>query len=359
MSAPAPADLRNTLNPNIVEGSNFSQVRVFFGTDRNAVGVADFGPDRSDPRVVSYGTVVVSIPRVHRLGHIERPSLWRLELSEVPERHMVVLRRVALTADAFMAGVQDLLRREGASNSSFVFLHGYNVSFDDAARRTAQIAFDLNYRGVPVFYSWPSEGAVERYTVDWENSDWSAPNLKRFLIDYADHSTVTNIHLVAHSMGNRALTGALKDLFTERPDLRGRFKSIILAAPDLDASVFVDELAPRLVAGCDNITLYVSDGDKALQASKKVRGDYIRVGDASQRVVVAPGIETIDASGLDTSFLEHSYFAEERHVLGDIKKLVLQGLRAAGRGLQELSVSNGAVYWKIAVPPPRAETPGT
>jgi Alpha/beta hydrolase of unknown function (DUF900) len=30
------------------------------------------------------------------------------------------------------------------SRDAFIFVHGYNVSFPDAARRTAQIAFDLH-----------------------------------------------------------------------------------------------------------------------------------------------------------------------------------------------------------------------
>ena len=35
-----------------------------------------------------------------------------------------------------------------------MFVHGFNVSFADAARRTAQIAYDLAFGG-PGALSWP------------------------------------------------------------------------------------------------------------------------------------------------------------------------------------------------------------
>ena len=133
--------------------------------------------------------------------------------------------------------------------------------------------------------------------------------------------------------------------------MRQRFKEIILTAPDIDADVFRRDIAPQLRAGCDKITLYVSNGDVALLASKKVHGDYVRVGDARDGIVTVDGIETVDASGLDTSFLEHSYFAETNSVLTDIRRLVRDGLSAAQRGLAEQRLPTGARYWKIDLTP--------
>lgn len=317
-------------------------MRVFFATDRKASAVGEFGGQRGSD--ITYGSVFVSIPRQHTLGNIERPSVWKLEFSEDPRKHMVIVRRAAFDRDAFIAGVRETIRR-GGSEASFVFVHGYNVSFDDAARRTAQITYDLNFPGAPVFYSWPSQATLEGYTIDESNVEWSQLNLKNFLLDYAQNSGAKDIYLIAHSMGNRALTRAVAALFTEHPEMRGRFREIILTAPDVDADVFKRELAPKLIAGCDKITLYVSDGDKALLASKKVHG-YVRLGDAAEGIVVIPGVETVDASGLDTSFLEHSYFAETGSVLNDIRRLVREGLRAAQRGLIPKEVEVGP-YWSF------------
>ncbi len=334
-------------NPNVARNFEFDQVRVFFATDRQATAPAVFGGGRGEG--ITYGSLFVSIPRRHEVGAIERPSVWRLEFSENPRKHMVIVRRSVLEAGEFYSSIRDTLSR-GGSDSSFVFVHGYNVAFDDAARRTAQITYDLDFHGAPVFYSWPSQASLRGYTVDAANVEWSTHNLKEFLRDYAQRSETKDIYLIAHSMGNRALTRAVAELFTEQPEMRGRFKEIILTAPDVDADVFKREIAPKLVAGCDQITLYVSDGDKALLASREVHG-HSRLGDSAGGIPVVPGVETIDASGLDTSFLEHSYFAETGSVLKDIRRLVLEGLRAAQRGLTEKRADAGGRYWKFESTP--------
>lgn len=324
------------------KGAAFHRVNVWYATDRRLEG-DEFTGERGAG--LTYGHVEVSIPLAHQTGVIERPSLWRMEFSESTAKHMVVLERAVEDRERFLAQIRALVAAS-AGESSFVFVHGYNVGFDDAARRTAQITYDLDFPGAPVFYSWPSQGTLEGYPTDETNVEWSQLNLKAFLLDYAQNSGAKNIYLIAHSMGNRALTRAVTQLFLEHPEMRGRFREIILTAPDIDADVFKRDLAPKLVAGCDKVTLYVSNGDKALLASKKFHG-YPRAGDSSTEIVVVPGVETVDASGLDTSFLEHSYFASSSSVLGDIRRLVREGLRAAQRGL--LQREQGPDYfWKFA-----------
>jgi esterase/lipase superfamily enzyme len=51
---------------------------------------------------------------------------------------------------------------------AFIFVNGCNVSFEDAARRTGQFAYDLEFLGVLIFY-WPSNGKFADYMND-ENS---------------------------------------------------------------------------------------------------------------------------------------------------------------------------------------------
>lgn len=347
-SAEPPKPTTVAANPNVAKGFEFDQVRVFFATDRKPSDAGEFGGERGAE--ISYGSVFVSIPREHKVGGIEKPSIWRLEFSSDPREHMAITRQSITDRDGFFEDVRETLAR-GKSEASFIFVHGYHVSFDDAARRAAQITYDLDFRGTPVFYSWPSQGSLQGYATDENNVQWSEANLKGLLLDYAQNSGAKDLYLIAHSMGNRALTGAVRALFTEHPELKGRFKEIILTAPDIDADIFKRDIAPALAAGCDKVTLYVSDGDKALLASKKVHG-YPRAGDSAEGIVVVPGIETVDASGLDTSFLEHSYFATSQSVLTDIRKLVLEGLRAAQRGLEPRTTA-GKGYWKFRL----GETP--
>ena len=64
------------------------------------------------------------------------------------------------------------------------------------------------------------------------------PLIEGFLSDLADRSGAQNLYVIGHSMGTRGVTQAIRNLVAKRPELRGRFRGIILAAPDIDAKVF-------------------------------------------------------------------------------------------------------------------------
>ena len=346
----ANAALGNTILPkvqdNVTPDIGYAIVRVFFATDRNRTKNGSkpknvFGNNRSS--ALSYGFCDVSIPRDHRMGEIESPSIWKLEIREDPNKHVVVLRAIPQSKDQYFA---DIVKRVSASPSSsaFLFVHGYNVSFEDAARRTAQIAYDLGFEGAPVFYSWPSQGTTSAYLVDEQNIEWTQPNLKTFLEEFFFHSDAQCVYIIAHSMGNRALTRAVASLLAEKPSLKERLKEVILTAPDIDADVFKRDIAPALAASGRPITLYASKNDIALLASKKVHGSP-RAGDSGQGLIVLSPIETVDASDVDTSLLGHSYFAESRSVLSDIFYIIRNNQRADSRfGLSGINTKEGR-YW--------------
>lgn len=324
--------------------SNYARMKVYFATDRNRTGSEDpqgmFGGNRGD---VSYGTCIVSIPRDHRMGDMETPSIWRLEFREDPSKHVVLLETHVTPAADFFAELAGRIRASSGKNA-FVFVHGYNVTFTDAARRTAQMAYDLGFDGAPVFYSWPSRGETAAYTIDEQSVEWAQSDLKRFLQDFFAKSDADNVYLIAHSMGNRALTRATASLLTENPALRTRLKEIILAAPDIDAEVFRRDIAPALVQAGRPITLYASSRDRALMASKLAHGGP-RAGDSGPGVVVMRGIETVDATSVDTSLLGHSYYGDARSVLSDIFYLVHDGKSADFRfGMKRMDAPAGR-YW--------------
>ncbi|HDZ8828530.1 TPA: alpha/beta hydrolase [Aeromonas dhakensis] len=335
-------------DPSLMDEKYFKyvNVKVFFATDRNITGEKDpdkkFGSERSG---ISYGSCDVTIPRSHRLGELEDTSIWRLEIMEDPEKHIILKNSVISSKDEFFSGVAAKVR-ESPKNNAFIYIHGYNVTFRDAARRSAQFTYDLGFDGAPVFYSWPSQGITAAYTIDEQNIEWAQTNLQKFLEDFFARSDAENIYLIAHSMGNRALTRAIVSLLTEKPDLRNKIKEIILTAPDIDAGVFKRDIAPRLAASGRPITLYASSNDLALTASKKVHR-YPRAGDAGEGLILVPGIETIDATHVNAGLFGHSYFADEKSVLSDIFYLIHDGKRAAQRfGLNQIDAQGGR-YWEI------------
>ena len=299
---------------------------------------------------MAYGYTDVSIPLRHEVGEVERPTIWRLEWSEDTERHVVVRSLRPETPDAFF----DRLRRKvGGSpeRDAFVFVHGYNVDFLEATRRTAQMAYDLDFRGAPVLFSWPSGGRIEDYLEDENNVQWAESGLTALLDRLRRESGARVIHLIGHSMGSRALTGALIAAAGEgRPVRPGEavFRHLILAAPDIDADYFRRDILPKLRRTGTRVTLYASDADAALKASKKVHG-YRRAGDAKGGPLVEPGMETIDASGLDPSALGHSYFADVGSVLKDLRAILVSDLDADRRPALQAAFLGGLKYWRLPV----------
>ncbi|WER48610.1 alpha/beta fold hydrolase [Cupriavidus sp. WKF15] len=339
---PSPAVLAHHGEP-----APYALVKVFFGTDRQVIGstapTTAFGAQRSS--LVSYGEVDVSIPRDHRQGALESPSLWRMRFRVDPNKDVMVLHTSVMTKEAFAAALRTEVKAS-SKPSLLIFVHGYNVSFTDAARRTAQIAYDLAFPGVAVFFSWPSQDQFVDYTVDEQSIEWAQPHLEQFLHDLLSQSDADRVYLIAHSMGNRALTRTLVSLAAKDPTIVRRIKEVILAAPDIDADVFVEQIAPGLAQLGAPVTLYASSNDRALMASKQVHGGA-RAGEAGDRLVVCQGIETVDASNTDTGLIGHSYFGDRRSVLADMFYVVRNDVRAAQRyGLRALTLKN-QTYWLI------------
>lgn len=275
------------------------------------------------------GICEVSIPKAHTVGAVERPSLLKLEFRENPLKHVVLESVRMQSADEFYASLKTRVDGSGRKEA-MVFVHGFNVSFESAARRTAQIAYDLKFDGAPVFFSWPSHGGLLGYTIDETNVVWTVPHLKQFLVDVAQRSGAKQVHLVAHSMGNRALTSALRELYYELNKDCPRFGEVVLTAPDIDAEVFRRDLVPSIVRTAERVTLYASSNDEALVLSKKVHG-YPRAGDSGAELIVLPGMDTIDVSAVDTSLLGHSYYGNNLTVLADLFDLLHEAKPAESR----------------------------
>lgn len=333
--------------------ADFVKVQVFYATNRKPVaGFATapaserFGADVS--KAITYGKAVVSIPKSHVAGELESPKWYLLEFEEDPARHVVLDDVFQLPVKMYFSALAQEIR-ESKGGNAFVFVHGYNVSFADAARRTAQLAYDLKFDGAPVFYSWPSKAALSGYFSDEKAIAASVPQIEHFLADMADRSGARNLYVIGHSMGTRGVTQALKNLVAKRPELRGRFRGIILAAPDIDAKVFREQLAPALRQAGQRVTLYSSSEDLALKASKQVNGGP-RAGDSGDGILLLPGIDTVDVSGVDESILAHSYFMESQKVMEDIRQMLRGNLPAAKRTpLQPVQLRRG-VFWKILPP---------
>jgi len=349
----------------LVEESNgYVTVRVFYGTDRKTTNKAfetdrkikkpfetyrkikmdqasGYYGDQFDKNKLHLGITSVSIPQNHRPGELESKPWWKFIFKANPKKSIVLLELEELNRKIFYLSLNYLLKKT-ENDSVFIFVHGYNVTFEDAIRRTAQLAYDMEFPGIPVTYSWPSKGTEKGYLADEDRVRLTKPHFKKFLEDIKSNMDPSSeINILAHSMGNRALTNALLDIAHQFDS--PLFNQVILAAPDINAEIFKQQIAPKILKTAQHFTLYASSDDKALRISKTLH-DFPRLGQSGKDIVIIPPIDTIDASGIDTSFLGHSYFGDQFRVIKDIKNLIKKHWTPVQRELKKVNKSDHH-YW--------------
>lgn len=375
---------RSSVSPQrIVESPEFARWKIAVVTNRPDVVPDESGLHRishsSAPKTLAeqvidasfsvpqsvFGSIDVTVPLIRRRGVCDLTS--DADAPVCPEPMQTVART------DFHANLHDLVARSQARDI-VVFVHGFNVSLEQAAARAAQIAEDMPFHGVMVAFSWHSAARTEAYLTDEALAERYFWNLAQFIADLRrDLEDDVRIHLLAHSMGNRvalralnALAGAINpngqpaDLFAAA-SLSGRgfqsptdsgFRSVIslsprqlqerfpdwgawrkgqlgsppiatliLAAPDVDVSEFrtfvenIRHISRRMV-------LYASDTDYALEASRRVHGGKWRAGDSRAKLQVA-GLQTVRVTGVDSiDPLGHSYYGSNAKVLTQLAMLL-------------------------------------
>jgi esterase/lipase superfamily enzyme len=325
--------------------SAHSSVRIFYATDRKPLLTqqpeAKFGAERQSDGSLTFGVCVVSIPKKHKMGNLESPSYLHLEFRPNPQKHVSLLETNTLEEAQFFDAVSQSVAKSEAKDA-FIFVHGYNTTFEDAARRTGQFAFDLGFIGAPILYSWPANGRARDYFADEATVIWTAPHFERFLGMITARSGASRIHVIAHSMGNRAVCDALNLLSSMRSKNPAVvLNHLVLAAPDIDAGTF-QQLALALKRVSKFVTLYASSSDRAIKLSQKLH-KAPRAG--ALPLVIVPGVDSIDASDLGAGWLAHSYFTDNWPVLSDIHALLSSDTPAAKRfGLSEHSSEHGGYF---------------
>lgn len=306
-----------------------------------------FGTERDASGAVHHGTCSVEVPRSHTFGSTGTKWHRRWLRFRFRDDH---LRLVELScyekADEFFAALREEIGADdGGRRHACVYLHGYNVSFEEAAIRAAQIGFDLKIQPMS-FFSWPSTGTVAGYFADQDRIEASENEIADFLVRMARDTGAEQVHLIAHSMGNRGLARALQRITARASGEAGvAFGQLILAAPDLSVDLFRDLAAVYPVVS-RRTTLYASSRDRALALSSFLQ-DCDRAG-FTPPVTVVDGIDTVEVSGLDLDVLGHGYYASAEPVLYDMLQLLQSGAEPAKRPrLRSVKTPQKRVYWTI------------
>jgi esterase/lipase superfamily enzyme len=310
------------------EGCRHKIVTVFYGTDRAGSGKSDARVYGTEFGPIEHGVCKVSVPDTHTQGHRESPA-WPWE-REDPRKHIVLMETRQRAEEDFFAGLKTTVAAT-RGRSALVFVHGYRMTFESAARRTAQLAYDLDFPGVPAFYSWPTRPSKLGYWQDAKSVQETVPCLRAFLEDIVARGGAEKVFIIAHSMGSRAVSAALAQSFAGRgSNLARSCRAVLLAAPDIGVEEFRTQIAPAMLDHGARVAVYASASDKALHASEIVNGAP-RLGDSRRGLLVLDAMETVDATKVNTSFLGHSAYGDNRVVIADMHEFLVKGWPAGRR----------------------------
>ncbi|MGQ0533332.1 MAG: alpha/beta hydrolase [Caulobacteraceae bacterium] len=385
-------------------------VTVFYGTNRAMVaGVDPFDipTDRITDQVVTHvanepvasddrlnlGRADVWLPRYTSPGEIRRRGEEPRAREETPpeqeRQYYVYVTRIAADGESrFVAELgSELTAGFGANGdadprqrSVLLFVHGFNVSFDEALIKAAQLSFDLQYPnqnvavrqpprfspGAPVLFAWPSLGetSVEAYHADERQAAIADERLREFLNLLLSNEglDIERVNIVAHSMGNRVLTDTLREYaleYQENLRARGIEFRMIVAAADVDRDDF-ENAADEFRRYEPHVTIYTSNNDFAMFLSRTIANAARAVGfnqraptrlgdsnDNSPYVGDPETFTTIDTTNV-ASMLEgfgHGYYANNRAVLNDAR-CALAGIDENERALMETTSVEGEVYYR-------------
>jgi esterase/lipase superfamily enzyme len=282
-----------------------------------------FGGARGAP---GFAEIVISIPPGHKTGAVE----WPEKIPADPAVSFATVSAETITRDEAKARFATRLAR-GPSRSVLVFVHGYNNRFDDAVFRFAQIVHDSGTDAIPVLFTWPSRGKLLAYGYDRDSATYSRDALERLLQYLIDDKSVSDISVLAHSMGNWVTLETLRQMVIRDGGISTKVRNVMLADADVDIDIFRTQVA-EMGKKRPDFTIFVSQDDKALAASKFLWGSTARVGEidpnaATYKDFLAENrISVINMTDIKTDdAVNHGKFAESPKIIQLIGKQLATG----------------------------------
>jgi esterase/lipase superfamily enzyme len=266
-----------------------------------------------------FGICEVNVPMLHDIGNID------MNPSKPDDQTFKFQGHTNTNPNQFLDAIQNNPHPE-----VIVFVHGFNVKFEEAVLRAAQIKYDLKFPGEIILMTWPAgseEGFFntaridETYKKNRENAEKTIPVFKSQL------NTILllpkKVHVIVHSMGHQIMIPILHELYKNYN--KKIFGEIVFNAPDFESTKF-GYMSSDLQKSADRITVYCSPGDTALVASSKLNSTP-RIGSCEK----IPGIDMINVNAIDDPILGlgHGYYSS-RPILSDLYQVIL-GVKASRR----------------------------
>ncbi|MBI2808106.1 MAG: alpha/beta hydrolase [Planctomycetes bacterium] len=337
-----------------VEGRNGASPRYGYGRSSSlAFGLAKVGLDpspswneliRESTRAKRKRDYTLTLANTQELGRLKPPVAQVAAGDDKSVITQTAAQEIAAQRNEFC----ELLRGRLAQTSHkdvFIFIHGYNNTFEDAVFRAAEVWHFMGRVGVPVAYSWPAGlGGLRGYAYDRESGEFTVTHLRRFIQTIAECPDVERIHLIAHSRGCDVTISALRELnLVHRAQDKNtqqalKLENLVLAAPDIAEDIFLQRfVSERLLKVARRTTIYSSRKDRAIELADLIFASKRRLGmleekDFSPKMKHAlarlPNVQFIECrlSGL---WIGHSYVFDHPAGLSDLI-LVLRDRRDPG-----------------------------
>lgn len=321
----------------VTPGAATSKVKMLVATTRSSSDDAAtlFSGERSSTPSMTAIDISIPLEGTRKIGTVQWPK--RLPANPKTDFAVTAVSQLHSRAEGSKWFHQHLV--EG---HAFVFVHGFNNTYEDSVFRLSQIVHDSGIAATPILFTWPSRARLFDYNYDKESTNFSRTALENTIRLLSRDRDVRDITILAHSMGTWLTMEALRQMGIRSGRVDPKVRNVILASPDIDIDVFAKQYV-EMGSPKPKFTIFVSQDDKALAASRFISGGVSRVGainpatEPYRSKLERAGITAIDLTQVETDDgLNHGKFAESPEVVRLIGKRL-----ATGQPLTESDVTLG------------------
>lgn len=283
-----------------------------------------FAGERSPKPFLTDVTISIPADSMRKSGSVE----WPKKLPPNPATDFAVTHVAQI--DTIKQG-RAWFQQHIVGGHALVFVHGFNNTYEDSVFRFAQIVHDSGAKVTPILFTWPSRANLFDYEYDKESTNYSRTAFEQTLKTLAQDPNVKDITVLAHSMGTWLAMESLRQMAIRDGRVDPKINNVILASPDIDVDVFARQFTEM---GPDHpkFTIFVSQDDRALAASRLISGDVLRLGAINPAVepykskLEKAGITVVDLTKLKTEdSMHHGKFAESPEIVQLIGQRLVTG----------------------------------
>lgn len=258
------------------------------------VGYLDvrFGDDASWPQIAAQisGRSGDALPRPELVRIKPVGTLTGSTMRPGTPQHPNNDTRPGPTAAKFIQQLNAAVKRSPGKQVT-IYIHGFNVSFREAALTAAEYELVTGGLGPFILYSWPSYASLFEYSHDRDSVRFTSSHARRFVAFLAreieqGRLDAEQINFITHSSGAEIVGSVIRELGLLSHDLapdarqrKWRIGTVAMVSPDVSADVARERLLKEDVRGVyQKIVVYSSARDRALRWASSMLYRTVRIG---------------------------------------------------------------------------------